>query len=809
MQHNLADIEQQLILLTRQFLLEQETTRAVNTVNLDASLERQIGIDSLGKVALFARIEKAYGVSFPDAVIAQADTLRDIAKATLAATPRHTFKHREFAPTVSNVTIDVATFNTLPDALIQYAMHEPQRPHIYLHHDTGQETLITYGLLLSNASSIANSLIAKGIKPHDTIAIMLPTSEAFFASFFGVLLAGAIPVPIYPPFRADRIEEYAIREALILNNAEVRLLITFSQAERLSHILKSYIPSLLDVVTATHLLTGKGGLPQIERSPDDAALIQYTSGSTGDPKGVLLLHRNIIANIKSAVAALALQPLDNVVSWLPLYHDMGLMSWIGSLFYGMPITIMSPLTFLNHPERWLWTIHYHRGTISAAPNFAYELCLKKIEDDRIEGLDLSSWRLALNGAEAVNPRTMHAFYQRFKAYGLSNTTLFPVYGLAENTVGLAFPPLNREPRVDKIDRTIFENELRAVPCENHNNYLEFLSEGMAIPDHEIRIVDDHNQVRAERHVGNIQFRGPSAMQGYYQNPTATAKVYHDGWWDTGDLGYMVDGELFVSGRKKDIIIKAGRNLYPETIEEMIGNIHGVRKGCVIALGIIDTQMGTEKIIIVAESKLTDADALQKLQAMIIEQVAVQIGLPPDEVIIVAAQTIPKTSSGKLQRSACKHAYLSGTLTQKPRKVWWQIIKLYAIARVKRIKRFGYQCAKLLYTSYMACLLLITIIPVWLASLMTPHRTTACILKYWAYIYFKLSFCPLKIISPKKLTRTTQAIYVANHASYSDSLLLLAILPAGTLFIAKKELFKLPIIASIMKKLHYISVDRWY
>lgn len=810
MEQNVSIIESQLLLLTRQFLLEQETEQAVRAVTKEASLERQLGIDSLGKVELFHRIEKKFGVQLPDTVMAQADTLQAIAEAiSIAKPPKRFFNMKSvIVPQLESIDIDLDKINTLQEVLIQYAIHEPDRPHIYLQNEEGGEDIITYGELLAKASRIANGLISIGIKPDDTIAIMLPTSSAFFQSFFGVLLAGAVPVPIYPPFRLDRIEEYAIREAKILNNAEVRVLITFAQAERLGKILQAYIPSLKSVTTATHLLNSSGALPQIQRDTDQPALIQYTSGSTGDPKGILLHHQNILANIRSIEKAIQVKPTDIAISWLPLYHDMGLMSWISSLYFGLPITILSPISFLNRPERWLWTIHYHRGTLSAAPNFAYELCVKKIDEEMLEGLDLSCWRLSFNGAEAVNSHTMMRFYDRFKKYGFKKEALMPVYGLAENTVALAVPELNREFRIDKIMREPFENSSRSIPVTNEKDYVEFASEGKAIHGHQIRIVDDNINVLCERYVGNVQFSGPSAMQGYYKNPEATAAVYHNGWWGTGDLGYIAEGELFITGRKKDLIIKAGRNIYPESIEDVVGNIQGVRKGCVIAFGVLDSRIGTEKVIIVAESKLENSQEQKKLAEMITEQVAIDIGIPPDQVIIAPLRKIPKTSSGKLQRSACKQLFLSGELTKKQKTIQWQMTKLFFSALIKRILRFINKSAKFIYTLYMWVIFALMLFPVWLFIMLAPRKMSGKIIQFWAKLLLKLAFCPIKIENPKNLFLEKPVIYAANHCSYTDSLILLAILPSDTLFVGKKELLKMPLVASAMKKLNFITVDRW-
>lgn len=805
MSTNLPLIEKQLLLITRQFLLKQPSKRALHLVSLNASLERQLGIDSLGKVELFHQIEKNLCLQFSDETMAQADALQDIAKAALTAKPSKKYTQQTLALTLELLEINLSHITSLPDALIQYAVVEPDRPHIYLPDEGGNETIITYGELLAAASGVAHSLIKRGIKPNDTIAIMLPTDAEFFQSFMGVLLAGAVPVPIYPPLRPDRIEAYAIREARILNNAQVRMLITFTRAEMLSKILQTSVPSLKAVLNAAELISENTSPPNMTFTGDQPALIQYTSGSTGDPKGVLLTHNNILANIRSIEKPMHIQPSDAIVSWLPLYHDMGLMSWMGTIYYGVPFIALSPISFLNRPERWLWLLHYHRATISAAPNFAYELCVKRIEESQIEGLDLSAWRVALNGAEAVRPETLKRFYHKFKSYGLKEETLTPVYGLAENTVALTFPDITQPPRIDTIDRNAFEQHLKATPS-TAKNALAFACEGKAIPDHEIRVVNEANEPLPERHIGHLQFRGPSAMCGYYLNAEATKKAYRDGWWDTGDFAYMADGELFVTGREKDLIIKGGRNLYPETIEDVTGQVGGVRRGCVVAFGVTDADTGTEKIIVVAESKLPH-DEHERLCNTILSETSNTLGISPDDIIIVPPHTIPKTSSGKLQRSACKEAYLKHELTRRPIAPYWQVAKLYLRAARLRLMRFFQRTFKLIYTCYVLLCFSIILLPLWLAVLIASHKQAAKIVKFTARFMSLLVFCPIKQINPENILHNKPVIFCANHASYTDAWMLLAVLPAGTRFAGKKELFSVPILASIMKKLRVIPIHR--
>ncbi len=300
---------------------------------------------------------------------------------------------------------------------------------------------------------MARGLRARGVAEGDRVAIMLPSGAAFFAAFFGALYAGGVPVPIYPPLRPSQLEEHLRRQAGILRNAEARVLVTVAEARPLGTLLRGQVETLTGVATVDELESpGAAQLPPVTRGAA-LALLQYTSGSTGDPKGVMLSHANLLANIRAMGRVMDASSADVFVSWLPLYHDLGLIgAWLGSLYYAAPVVIMSPLDFLMRPARWLWAIHRNRATLTAAPNFAFELCLTKIEDAAIEGLDLSSLRMVVNGAEPVSPATIRRFIARFAKYGFKPGAMAPAYGLAESAVGLAFPPLGRPPLADRVER---------------------------------------------------------------------------------------------------------------------------------------------------------------------------------------------------------------------------------------------------------------------------------------------------------------------------------------------------------------------
>jgi fatty-acyl-CoA synthase len=802
------DIEEQLIALTQQLLIESGSPHSHRKITLNASLQRHLGIDSLSRAELFQRIEKQFSIQLSDKFIIEAETLKDIADAIYSATPMQKKHPRDQSKrTAHHLHVDLSAATTLIDVLVTYATEAPDRPHIYMLDDNGHEEIITYKKLFTQSLRVAGALLKHGLKPGDTVAIMQPTTPRFFYTFFGILLAGCVPVPIYPPLRPQQIEAYAKQEAKILRNAEVRLLVTFQQAEKISQLISAFVPSLKAVVTADMLLQNYDEAPVHAAKEDDSALIQYTSGSTSTPKGVLLTHQNLLANIRAFGQAVQLQPSDATVSWLPLYHDLGLIGfWLGSLYYSMPLNAMSPLVFLNRPEQWLWAIHHHRATISGAPNFAYELCVRRIDPASIEGLDLSSWRIAANGAEAIQPKTLARFTEKFAPYGFKAEAFLPVYGLAESTVGLATAPPGRAPWIDRIDRPAFEAKQQAILTTDEHG-LEFVSCGPPLPGHEVRIVDDADQVLDERHIGYLQFRGPSNMQGYYNNPEATQAIYHDGWLDSGDMAYLADGEVFITGRKKDMIIKAGRNLYPTEIEELAAQVPGIRKGCVIAFGISDAQNGTEKLIVVAETTEASLQQREMLAEQITDTITTALDIAPDHVVLVAPRVIPKTSSGKLQRSACQKAYLEGRLAKHGLPTWLQISKLSigwaAIKLWSAIAAIG----KIFFTLYTALILIVTVIPLWILIQVLPRHLAAKLCRWWARLLFFVCFCRLRITGKDNLTSQNPVVYTANHSSYIDSLLLMAILPTTARFVGKQELVHAPIIRTFMQRLGYLAVDR--
>jgi fatty-acyl-CoA synthase len=602
----------------RALLTELGSEGALPMLGPKSHLDRELGLGSLERVELLTRLESEFGVRLPDRVAAEVNTPEELTAAVLAAPSSASIieatsalRASATAQRLHRYAADEGVFaaQTLIDVLRYRAQHDAERAHLHVTEDSdsGDKThTLTFAELYGAAQRCAAELARRGVPPGGRVSLMLPTSRAFFVSYAGILLAGAVPVPIYPPFRADRIEEYADRQTAILDNAGVCMLLTFRRAEVIAKLLKPRVRSLEFVVDAEKLLDAAdkaappapGALPAHlsgarVRKSSDIALLQYTSGSTGDPKGVTLTHANLLANIRSIGEAVQMTSEDVGISWLPLYHDMGLIgAWLTLLHFGTPLCVMSPLAFLTRPERWLWAFHKHRGTIAAAPNFAYELCVRKIADKDIQGLDLSSWRAALNGAEPVNPETLERFEQRFAKYGFRREAQLPVYGLAEASLAVTFPPLNRGPRVDLVHREIFAAQGRAEPATDDPGAIAFVSSGVPVPRHEVRIVDDTGNEVADRTEGFLWFRGPSATSGYFNNPAATQKLFPDGealdgefaWVNSGDRAYRAEGEIFVTGRVKDIIIKGGRNLYPHEVEELASRAEGIQKAASLRSG---------------------------------------------------------------------------------------------------------------------------------------------------------------------------------------------------------------------------------
>ena len=578
----------------------------------------------------------------------------------------------------------------------------------------------------------------------------------------------------------------------------------------MARLLEARVAGLRRVVTVAELIDNAGAPLPVPIRPDDIAFLQYTSGSTGDPKGVVLTHANLMANIRAMGAAIDVRRDDILVSWLPLYHDMGLISmWLASLYFAIPLVVMSPLAFLTHPERWLRSIQRYRGTISAAPNFAYELCVKRVDDATIDGLDLGSWRLAANGAEPVLPETLRRFTERFSRYGFHPGAMTPVYGLAECTVGLLCPPLGRGPRIDRIRREPFSRSGRAEPAAADDaTALSFVSCGRPLPGHEVRIVDALGEELGERVEGRLEFRGPSATGGYWRNPEQTRRLFDGDWLDSGDRAYLADGEVHLTGRVKDIIIRGGRNIYPHEVEDAVGAIPGVRRGCIAAFGSPDPNSGTERLVVLAETRATGASEQDALRARIVEVTVAVLGEPPDEVVLAPPHTVLKTSSGKIRRAACRELYEAGRVGARRHAAWWQLVRLIAGSLLPQAHRGATAAARLLYGLYAWLIAALIAPPTWLLTALAPSPAAAWRVNRWAArTTLRLAGIALSVRGLEHLSRAP-CVLVANHASYLDGLALFAAIPAHFSFVAKRELLDQPVARLYLRGLGVQFVERF-
>jgi fatty-acyl-CoA synthase len=835
-QFNAVADEERVLEVVRELVAELGNESAVRSAGRASHLDRDLGLGSLERVELLLRLEKTFGTRLDEEVLAGAETVQDLITALGAANGasgalgvRAEASMRAAEISFPGQAEGVATAETFQEVLRHRGRADASRTHLIFYEDEGESPSLTFGELLAGAERVAADLAQRGIGRGDTVALMLPTSRDFFLAFAGTLLAGATPVPIYPPFRADRIAEYAERQSAILANAGARLLVTFREAASVANLLKPLVPSLEGVATAEALAQSRAAAPlgpHLHSRGDDLALLQYTSGSTGNPKGVMLTHANLLANIRAIGEALGIRNDDVGVSWLPLYHDMGLIgAWLMPLYFGMPVVVLSPLAFLSRPARWLRAFHRYRGTIGAAPNFAYELATAKISDDEIQGLDLSEWRAALNGAEPVLPATLDRFAERFASCGFRRETLLPVYGLAEASLAVTIPPVGRGPRVDHLERAAFAQEGRAVPAppaasaSNSNsklnedpNVISFVSVGPPVAGHEVRIVNGRGEDVGERVEGQLWFRGPSTTQGYYRNEDATAALLPEGaaagWVNSGDRAYRAGGEIYITGRVKDIIIHAGHNLYPHEIEDAVARVPGVRKGCVVAFGAADPVAGTERLVIVAESRERNRDARARLAQAITAQVTETLGLPPNVVEVVPPNAIPKTSSGKLRRDATKQRFLSGELNSDAPPVWLQLARLAAASSAGRIRAALRRTAEVAYGCYAVAMFALLLLPAWLFVLITPSRKSAARVTTAALrAYLRVAGWRVRVDGREHLRETVPRMLVANHTSYADIVVLMAALGTDYHFVAKAEVMSMPFFRTFLRKLGHFSFRR--
>ncbi len=503
---------------------------------------------------------------------------------------------------------------------------------------------------------MAGVLQSHDIGPGDHVALLGPTTRALVTAIQATWLAGATVIVLPLPLRLGSVEEFVVATRTRMRNADVDLLIVDRELAAFLDPREGDPPTLM----LDELAHGRARYDTPKPDPDPLAILQFTSGSTADPRGVMLPDSRLLANVDAAATAASLDPEDDVVlSWLPLYHDMGLVGLLTiPMLTGTDLVLAAPQDFLASPARWLQWMSDFRATVTAGPNFSYALATRALS--RLDGLDLSRWRIALNGAEPVDPETVDSFCAAATTQRFDPRAVFCAFGMAELAIAGTFPEPMTGMVTDTVDRAALErdDDARAVVSSEGPHSRRLARLGRAVPGLELRIVDGaSSEVLGQRSLGELEIRGSSVMSGYYGRPDATESVFHDGWLRTGDLAYLVDGELVVCGRMKDVIIVGGRNVLPEDVERAVAQVHGVRAGNVIAFG-AERRTGREAVVVVAETRERD---VAQLRDAVAQRVRDAVGIPAADIVLVPPGTLPKTSSGKLQRSLCKARYTDGAL----------------------------------------------------------------------------------------------------------------------------------------------------
>jgi acyl-CoA synthetase (AMP-forming)/AMP-acid ligase II len=525
---------------------------------------------------------------------------------------------------------------------------------------SGDPAFYTYDEVLRRAKQAAGTLQAAGLQPGDRVALILATSIHFLDSFLGIQLAGGIPAPLYPPLQLGKLPEYFDRTRRMMSQIGTRFLITESRIKKILGLAVQEVKSLERVFDAPDLLTSAPWTP-VPLDPEAPAFLQFSSGTTSQPKAVVISHTNLLHSLEMMDGIFQRydeqKAEEGAVCWLPLYHDMGLVGFLlMGLYHPGTITYIGPEVFIANPAIWLQTISKFRGALSAAPSFAYGYCLERIKDEELAGVDLSSWIIALNGAEPIDVEIMERFTRRFSQYGLPAGSLTPAYGLAEAGLAVTFSELEVPPVITEFDRDELSEQGIAVPGKGRR----LPSVGKPVAGLEVEVWDQDDRPLEEGHVGRIVIRGPSVTKGYWEAPEATAGVIRSGWLDTGDLGFFHQGELYISGRLKDLIIIRGRNYAPQEIEELLSGIEGLRPASAAAVSHGIENQG-EQLIILAERDARFKRSDDELSAEIRQCIISGISLTPFHVQILDPGTLPRTPTAKIRRSEALRQFLAGEL----------------------------------------------------------------------------------------------------------------------------------------------------
>ena len=551
---------------------------------------------------------------------------------------------------------------TFPEKLRLFHSQAPERVALTLQFSNKDDLHITVDGLMRGAAEYAHTLSSAGIKPGEVVVLILQHGEELVYAFWGAILHGAIPSIM--PFLTEKLspERYRADLSALIAVTEPTALLTYSEFEAEAKSALKEGDSVRAVLVADGVDRVSGSdfdaLPGFQRGEKDIVLLQHSSGTTGLQKGVALSHQAVFNQLESYSKVLEINEGDVVVSWLPLYHDMGLIAgFIMPILSGIRLVLQSPFDWVRAPYKLMHAVSKYRGTLTWLPNFAYNFCAQKIRDRHLESVDLSSWRAVINCSEPVRSESHRAFYEKFRNYGLRKGVLQTSYAMAENVFAVTQSPLGSDPAVLEIDREAFMSERVAKGRVDENPAMKMMSSGKPLENVQIKVLDENRNEVADRVVGEIALTSDCMLTGYYHREDATEKAFIDGWYLTGDYGFVADGEVYVSGRKKDLIIVGGKNVYPQDLEALTYEVPGVHAGRSVAFGMFNDEEGTEDVVIIAEVDSEDAAEQQRVADAIRAHVTKNSAIALRYVKVVDPKWIVKTSSGKTARSANREKFL--------------------------------------------------------------------------------------------------------------------------------------------------------
>ncbi len=812
--HVIEEAAKELLTLVRELGSELHLPRtAIDGLDLDSSFHEDLRLDSLTQVEFFSRIEKQFGVTLPEKAFTHISTPRDLLEFILAA---ERLDHSKIASSVSRLMLRPASKiphhpETLIDVLDWHAKNNPDRPHIKFYGDGAAGETMTYIDLKENAETLAAGLQQKGLRPKDTVMILLPSGKDYVVAFFAILIAGGIPVPLPPPSRHQHLQIHLFQHQNVFSSCQARFLITDEQTKTGTKEQNIELEFIRNLLTPDDLSSAAGRLIRPPLSGQDIAYLQYTPGVTGEPKGVALTHANVLANIQAIGEWGHLSSQDVLVSWLPLYHNMGLIgAWFISLFYAVLLVNMPPLFFLISPDHWLWAMHHFRATLAVAPNFAYAICVQQVNEENLQGLDLSLLKIAINSTEFVLPDTIEKFNARFSDFGFSSCAMTPMFSLAESTFALTLPPVERAVRIDQIERDAFAYSGHAMPTTDQSRALQFVSCGSPLAGHEIRVVDTLGSELPERHQGRLEFRGPSAAAGYYRNPQQTRYLHHGDWLDSGDLAYIANGELFVTGRAEELIHHRGRNIHPFELEQAISRLPGIIKGSVALFGHRSSHPRKHQLIVLAGTREQDAANLKAMRARIEEATAELTGAVPDDIVLTLPDVIPKTAGGQIRHTACRHLYETAFIDNAYQAGRRQGKSRHPSMNAGHLRQWAQVVSSRLYGLFFWTMALPFIAVTWCFLMLCPIASWRWhFARRAAKTLFHLTGISIRVEGLDNLPPKHQpCIFVCNHSSYLDGFILMQVLPTKFSFVAKAGLARHFFSRTFLGRLDTIFIDRF-